>query len=83
VSEIRSTPIDPSREMSACAADAPRPIPSSAPASATSRSIRCSTAVEPAPSRACQTTSTVSGLRSGKRSCSSSAAARDSLPGVE
>jgi hypothetical protein len=80
-SPIRSTPIVPSREI--CAALALEPIPSRPRDCATRRSIRARTAGVPAPAGDCQTTSTVSGLCCGKRALSSSAAARDSEPGVE
>ena len=79
VSDRRATAIVPSREISAGAAS---PMPSSRVAAASSVSVRCFTAALSTPWLACQTTSTVSDERAGKRWLSRSPARWDSEPGV-
>ena len=79
VSDRRATAIVPSRETSAGAAS---PMPSSRVAAPSMASVRSRTAALVAPSFACQTTSTVSDERAGKRWVSRSPARWDSEPGV-
>ena len=79
VSDSRETAIVPSRETSAGAAS---PMPSRCVAAVSSAPVRSCTAALFTPSLACQTTSTVSDERAGKRSASRSPARWDSEPGV-
>ena len=79
VSDRRATAIVPSRDTSVGAAP---PMPSSRVAAPSSVAVRSRTAALSTPCGACQTTSTVSDDRAGKRCVSRSPARWDSEPGV-